>query len=96
MSQRGVRDHGSPGGHGFPERSASEGYSWRRISENLSAGYLTPKSNVDAWICSPGHLENILDQEFNDVGIGYSQPLEEEKRSRYNNFWVVIFGVRAR
>jgi uncharacterized protein YkwD len=38
--------------------------------ENLAKGIYTSSEVVDAWILSPGHKKNILNPEFQEIGIG--------------------------
>jgi uncharacterized protein YkwD len=43
------------------------------IGENLAWGTLslsTPRAIVAAWVASPPHLENILESQYRDTGIG--------------------------
>jgi len=69
--------HYTPSGEGPAERVQATGYiptnaGWK-IGENIAWGtsYLaTPESIVQAWIASPEHLENILESNYRDTGIG--------------------------
>jgi hypothetical protein len=36
----------------------------------IAAGFLTPQAVMDAWLNSPGHRANMLNPEYNAVGIG--------------------------
>jgi uncharacterized protein YkwD len=56
--------------------------SW--LGENIAIGYSTPSSVISAWMNSPGHRENILRQEFWEIGVGYYS----------GNHWVQDFGKR--
>jgi uncharacterized protein YkwD len=60
-----------------------QGYRYRLIGENLALGY-RGTAVVDGWMHSPAHRENILQSEFDEVGIavadtsprrGYRAPL---------------------
>lgn len=46
------------------------GYVYLKAGENLAYGYQTSAGVVDAWMNSEGHRENILDEEFQEVGFG--------------------------
>ena len=96
MARRDFVDHRSPGGRSLRDRIATEGYSWRVIAENLSAGQSSPESTVESWMTSPGHRENMLNSEYLEVGMGYAVPSKEGKRPRYSNYWVVVFGAQSR
>lgn len=70
--------HVSPSGETPVQRIVATGYVpgpnvGYAIGENLAWGTLglaTPKSIVDAWIASPGHLANILESQYTETGIG--------------------------
>lgn len=96
MSENDFFDHLSPDGRGVMERVTKEGYHWRAIAENIGAGLSSPKSTVTAWMKSRGHRDNLLNGEFNEVGIGYFQPLQNETKPRYSHYWVIVFGERSR
>lgn len=40
------------------------------MGENIAYGQQSPQQVVTAWMNSPGHRKNILDPEYNRVGIG--------------------------
>ncbi len=60
------------------------GYRYSIVGENLALGYRGSNAVVDGWMRSPGHRENILQRDFDEVGIaigdgspkgGYRGPL---------------------
>ncbi len=70
--------HVSPGGITPVDRIRQTGYIpgpsvGYVIGENLAWGTYslsTPKTIVDAWIASPGHLANILETQYRETGVG--------------------------
>jgi uncharacterized protein YkwD len=48
------------------------GYKYRLIGENLALGYRGADRVVTGWMNSPGHRENILTAQFDEVGIAIS------------------------
>jgi uncharacterized protein YkwD len=70
--------HVSPSGETPVDRIRETGYIPNAnvgyvIGENLAWGTYqlsTPQSIVAAWIASPGHLENILETQYTETGIG--------------------------
>lgn len=42
----------------------------RIAGENLAYGYNTPEEVVTGWMNSPGHKANILNESYNNIGIG--------------------------
>jgi len=64
-------DHASSDGTSFGERMArfypESGY----IGENIAAGYPNAMSVVlDGWMCSAGHRANIMNADYNELGVG--------------------------
>ncbi len=54
--------------------------------ENIAYGYKTPEAVVAAWMDSPGHRANILDEDYDCIGIGVSY---DSSSRRY--YWTQIF-----
>lgn len=62
-------DHTSPTGEKawvFIDRT---GYSYTVAGENLARGFISASGMVDAWMDSPTHKKNILDNDFRETGI---------------------------
>lgn len=71
MSRAGSMAHELPGELGVVQRIVRAGYTpWRRLAENVAAGFLTPGSVVRAWMASPGHRRNLLDCRLREIGVG--------------------------
>jgi uncharacterized protein YkwD len=96
MVRRDFVGHRSPDGRALQDRVASAGYPWRAIAENLAAGLSSPAKTVQSWMTSPDHRDNMLGQDYREVGIGFAVPGDEGKRPRYRYYWVVVFGARSR
>lgn len=60
---------------------------WRATGENMAAGYQTPAEVVEGWMNSPGHRANILNKNFNQIGIGYAY----RYGTGYSHYWIQIF-----
>lgn len=60
---------------------------WWSAGENIAAGQLTPAEVMESWMNSPGHRSNILDPDFNTIGIGYY----EKSNSEYTRYWTQMF-----
>lgn len=50
----------------------SSGYQYIYAGENLARGFNTANDAMNAWMASPGHRENILSPNYNDVGFAVS------------------------
>jgi len=75
MVQQRFFGHVSPSGQTITERLAdyvAPARSWA-TGENLAWGQgplATPAAIVRNWMASPGHRDNILNDEFNEIGVG--------------------------
>ena len=64
-------EHTAPDGKTVSDLVAAQGYTYIKIGENLALGDFTSDSDVvTAWMNSPGHRANILDPEFQQIGVG--------------------------
>ena len=61
------------------------------IGENVAAGYDTPAAVVTAWMGSPGHRANILNTNWQGIGVGYYYLAGSE----YSHYWTQNFGTLA-
>ena len=48
------------------------GYSYRAAGENLAVGFSSAEDIVNAWVNSPTHYANLVDKDYQDVGVGLS------------------------
>lgn len=55
------------------------------LGENIAVGYTSPQYVMNAWMNSPGHKANILNEGFWEIGVGYYS----------GNYWVQDFGRRS-
>ena len=46
-------------------------YHYMAGGENLAKNHRSPEKVLEAWINSPAHRENLLSEDFEEVGIGY-------------------------
>lgn len=58
--------------------------------ENIAAGYPHPLDVVCGWMNSPGHRANILNGDYDDLGVG----LWAAPSSCVSPYWTQTFGVR--
>lgn len=61
--------HNSPDGTTPWVFIKSSGYDYLYAGENLARGFTTTDDVVSAWMDSPGHRENILSGNYDDVGF---------------------------
>ena len=70
MIKRGYWSHKTPEGKSpwvFIEKA---GYQYQVAGENLAKGFRSDQELVKAWVRSPLHRKNLLDKDFQEVGIG--------------------------
>lgn len=65
--------HTRPNGTSFSTVLKEYGISYRTCGENIAYGQKTPQEVVTGWMNSPGHRANILNANFNTIGIGVYQ-----------------------
>ena len=58
-------------GNPFYYRTSVFGYLGFAGAENAFCGYVTPEFAIQGWMNSPGHRANLLDPDFNEIGVGY-------------------------
>lgn len=56
------------------------GISYRSAGENIAKGQRSPQEVMNAWMKSSGHRANILNGNYNGIGVGY-----------FNGAWVQLF-----
>jgi uncharacterized YkwD family protein len=75
-------DHNSPT-YGSPfDMMNKYGIQYNAAGENIAMGQPTPQEVVNDWMSSKGHRENILNKDFNYIGVGYVKD---------GNYWVQEF-----
>lgn len=77
MMAAGVMSHDTPEGAihyppgtTFDARIRAEGYSFASAGENIAWGFSDATSVVNAWLNSPGHCRNLMNNSFSDIGLG--------------------------
>lgn len=69
MLDNGYFAHSSPTGITPWYWFKSVGYRYRAAGENLAVGFIDSKEVVDAWVESPSHRANLLNSDFQEIGI---------------------------
>ncbi|MFF0512309.1 CAP domain-containing protein [Streptomyces sp. NPDC004250] len=69
MATEGFFDHTDPGGATPWDRAAAAGIS-NLGGENIARGQSDAQAVMDAWMDSPGHRANILNCDFQTLGVG--------------------------
>jgi hypothetical protein len=86
-------EHVNPDGKGPGEVAEEAGYAFLRVGENLALGNFTSDAElVQAWMDSPGHRANILEENFTEIGIATGKGTFEGQ-----SVWLAVqtFGLPA-
>lgn len=74
------------GSDGSTLRSRIDGtnYGWMAIGENVAMGQTSPEAVMRSWMNSAGHRRNILNPNFQELGVGYAE-------GGGRPYWVQVF-----
>ncbi len=79
-------EHISPQGIGASTIALKDGYQYATIGENIALGnFENDTVLVQAWMDSPGHRANILNKNFEEMGIAVGKGVYEGK-----NTWIGV------
>jgi uncharacterized YkwD family protein/spore coat assembly protein SafA len=85
MVDKGYFSHTSPT-YGSPfKMMESFGIRFSAAGENIAMGMRTPAEVMNAWMNSSGHRNNILNNSFNEIGVGLA------KDSKGRQYWTQMF-----
>jgi uncharacterized protein YkwD len=96
MAANNFFDHRGSAGTTVSDRVTAAGYTWRRVGENIAAGYGAPAAVVAGWMASPGHRANILNCAYAHTGIGYVYDPDDgpltDGDGPYHRYFTQVFG----
>ena len=61
------------------------------VGENILGGAKSPEQAIQQWMDSSGHRANILDADYEEIGIGFLQ----SDSYPYSMAWTQVFGTQA-
>lgn len=73
MLDKGYFAHTSPDGRLPWDFITASGYNYLTAGENLAEGFIEAETTEEAWMNSPGHRANILNKNFEQIGVGISK-----------------------
>ena len=88
MASNNYFSHTGLNGSTFSQRTIAAGYTGSPRGENIAAGYSSVVNTSNQWVNSPGHLNNMLNSNINEMGIGHVA----YNGSTYTHYWTQIFG----
>jgi uncharacterized protein YkwD len=74
-------------------RMTAAGYVGRTWGENIAKGQTTPEQVVQGWMDSDGHCANIMNGQFNLIGVGYFAGTSTNMRFNSELYWTQNFGA---
>lgn len=89
MAAKGYFAHNSPEGITPWYWFDKVGYEYEEAGENLALRFSSTENLVHAWMHSPSHRANILNENFREVGIGIAQGM---RQGTSTVFVVALFG----
>lgn len=79
-------EHVSPTGLSVSDLADKAEYSYIVIGENLALGNFGSNENVvEAWMNSPGHKANILNQRYQEIGVAVAQRMYQGRQQ-----WIAV------
>lgn len=92
MAKAGYFSHWSPEGVSPWHWFETAGYTYSYAGENLAVHFTDSSAVVEAWLLSPSHRKNILNEKYTEMGIGTASG----KFEGYDTVFVVqLFGTPA-
>lgn len=92
MLAKGYFAHNAPDGKTPWDFVTAAGYNYLSAGENLAVNFTEAENVEDAWMNSPGHKANIVNKNFQEIGIGIAQG---EYQGHTAIFVVQMFGAPA-
>lgn len=92
MAENDYMSHTNQNGDDLAERVlANSDYRYQKVGENLYCRwpFNEPNQAVEGWMKSTEHRENLLNREFQELGIGYAQGNGDK------HYYVQVFGTPA-
>lgn len=72
MAEKNYWSHDTPNGQAPWVFINKYDYTYQKAGENLAYGFSAPGEVLAGWLNSPSHRENVLDNNYQDVGFGFA------------------------
>lgn len=92
MAEKSYFAHESPGGRMPWDWIEEAGYNYSYAGENLAVNFVDSEDVVSAWMRSPSHRQNILNDSYKEIGFGMAKGIYKNKEAI---FIVQMFGSPA-
>jgi uncharacterized protein YkwD len=92
MSKTGDFDHTESQDGSSPfDRMDDAGYRFRTAGENIALGQATPADVVASWLDSDGHCANIMNPDYEEIGVGFAVGTGKPIGSEQAPYWTQTF-----
>jgi uncharacterized protein YkwD len=89
MNDRAFFDHTNPDGEPPWDRMGKAGYgNYSNAGENIAGGSADAAGTMDQWMNSDGHCANIMNPDFEHIGVGYYPG------GQWGHLWTQVFGAK--
>jgi uncharacterized protein YkwD len=88
MAAKNYFNHNDQTGRNPFNRMTDAGYHAEFEGENIAAGNSDAQGTYIQWLNSPGHLKNMLDPNYTELGVGRAY----DANSEYHWYWTTDFG----
>ena len=82
--------HTGSDGSNAGQRATAAGYVWHSMGENIAAGQASVEIVMAAWMASPGHCANIMQERFRDIGLAC---VSGGAVNTYRSYWTMTLGL---
>jgi uncharacterized protein YkwD len=89
MAQHHYFEHRDRNGRTSADRVRATGYAEQRVGENIAYGALSTRDAIAGWLKSPGHCENLMDPDFQQMGIAFAR----EQGANTHVYWVQVLAA---
>jgi uncharacterized protein YkwD len=89
MARHDFFSHTGSDGTQVTDRIDDTGYNWQTCGENIAAGQRSIREVVNDWLASPGHCANIMNPDFEEMGLGRAR----NAGSTYGIYWTQVFAT---
>ena len=86
MATNNFFSHTGSNGSTMAQRVTATGYDWSSLAENIAAGQTSIQQVVDGWMASPGHCANIMNANYQQVGVAC---VPGTAGSTYSSYWTM-------
>lgn len=76
------------------DRIEHAGYEFRSAGENIAVGQTTPAEVVNGWLDSDGHCSNIMNPDYEELGVGHAIGSGLPVGGREAAYWTQAFGTQ--